>query len=375
MMARRVLLAAAFLALVAGCVRRKEQITIMPDGAVLIAVTAVGDPRDMTEGDALPTEAAGWKVMEKREVAEKDNTETLTRCAVRRLSKGEKLPESYAEAGTPLAAVALQFPTTVTIESRNDGTYYHFTRVYRPRRAAQVQDPRDVMAESDEIKAIRGKSPEVITDEDRHTLAKARIEVEAQQAGELLDIAARAMEPPLPPDVWMIARRRMMDVYRDPEVARRGLALLFQDDAGPKSVALEQEVRQKSLAALETSLAEQNVASERVTQLLKSLDQLRREYEVTEDLGDDTFEVRVRMPGRVIAHTSNSPTRAEALGADFNDLAQKGFGDLVTIQRGFIDAGGPDATKAGFECVTWTFSGKALYDRTVVLAATSFVPR
>jgi hypothetical protein len=138
---------------------------------------------------------------------------------------------------------------------------------------------------------------------------------------------------------------------------------------------LEQEVRQKSLAALETSLAEQNVASERVTQLLKSLDQLRREYEVTEDLGDDTFEVRVRMPGRVIAHTSNSPTRAEALGADFNDLAQKGFGDLVTIQRGFIDAGGPDATKAGFECVTWTFSGKALYDRTVVLAATSFVPR
>jgi len=60
----------------------------------------------------------------------------------------------------------------------------------------------------------------------------------------------------------------------------------------------------------------------------------KKAFEITEDLGDDRFEVAVQMPGTIISH---------------------------------------NADRQAGDSVVWTFPGKMLYDRKVELMVTSRV--
>ena len=61
----------------AGCLRRKETITVAADGAVTIAIEYSGETKHFRTNDALPSAKGGWNVARKTE-KEGEDRETLT---------------------------------------------------------------------------------------------------------------------------------------------------------------------------------------------------------------------------------------------------------------------------------------------------------
>ena len=60
--------------------------------------------------------------------------------------------------------MATSFPTTVRIDRRPEGTYYHFRRVYRARPAARIEFLRRMIVETDEIKELAFDEPAICLD-------------------------------------------------------------------------------------------------------------------------------------------------------------------------------------------------------------------
>jgi hypothetical protein len=87
---------------------------------------------------------------------------------------------------------------------------------------------------------------------------------------------------------------------------------------------------------LHRELAELDVPPRQVGLFFQAHDEELARRAVTEDLDDETWEIRVEMPGEIVAHNA------------------------------------PNIDKAG---VTWAFPAKALYDRDHVLMVTSRVAR
>ncbi len=367
------LAAAAVLLLAIGCIRRTERFVILPDGSGWATVTIHSDPEDIKSGDAMPSEASGWQTAERRQ--KKDDREEVIRLAGRRLAAGEAIPSSYAEPGTPLAPVAFQFPTNVTIEQRADGTYYHFRRAYRPRRAAQIEYHRTRILESDRLKSITRKAPGQMTEEDRQELAAALLAFEAARAAELVNLAALSLGPALPMDAWLTARDRVTEVYQSPELLKRMRSLIHKEDAGDESAAMEQEVRREAKQALRAALTESHLPVPSVDAFLTAWDHVQAEYEVTADLADEEIEVWATLPGRIITHNADKVPEPATLLSDAERATEAGFPQLADVLRGYAKEAQAAEPDLGFEQVTWQFEGKATYDRDVFLMATSFVPR
>ena len=55
------------LLLAIGCVKRTERITIFADGSAKFETTIEGDPEDVYEGDAMPSDESGWEIHDKTE--------------------------------------------------------------------------------------------------------------------------------------------------------------------------------------------------------------------------------------------------------------------------------------------------------------------
>ncbi|MBU0616972.1 MAG: hypothetical protein KKI02_04590, partial [Planctomycetes bacterium] len=165
------LLLAAVL-LLPGCLERKETIRIDRDGSVQIRVELEGDPGDFAAGDALPDKHTGWKAQDEFETDD-DGKEKQRRIATRRFAAGQPLPESYADPDDPQYGIALMFPTTLEIERRADGTYYHFKRVYEARAQARYTVHRELFKQIfKELDELAGKDPAELTDEQRTRLVE-----------------------------------------------------------------------------------------------------------------------------------------------------------------------------------------------------------
>lgn len=196
-----------------GCVKRKETITVKPDGAVTVAIDYEGDIGDFDKGDAMPSEESGWKVT--RELRTEENKqETVELRGERTFKPGEELPGSYAAANDPHGALYLKFPTTLTRERRKDGEYLHFRRVYAPRDWAYVQFWAD-QGLDDNIKKLGEKKPEELTHEERVQIIKAFAGVEAYKQIELVRRAMKECDDKLKPDHWLLARRALLNVYEE----------------------------------------------------------------------------------------------------------------------------------------------------------------
>jgi len=374
MTARRVILAVTLLWLAVGCVRRREQITVMPDGSGWATVIVEGDPEEVLTGDAMPSDALGWTTAERRRVAQKEGDEKLVRVAVRRLAVGETMPPSYAGPDTKLAHVALRFPTEMVVQRRDEGTYYHFRREYAPRRAAQIDYHRKQVMESDEIKAIGQKPPAEMSEAELATLASAFIRFESARMGEFVDLAALSLTPPPSADVWATARNRVMEVYQKPDLVQQ-VTSIVQSYGGQETVALEQRLRKQTTEALRSSLQNSHLSRDAVDSFMDAWDRVRLEFEVTEDLGDEEFEVHLTLPGRIVAHNADSAPETATLATDADEVRDEGCEDHAERVREFAGPMRGTDKEPAYERVSWIFKGKAVYDRNVVLLATSFVPR
>lgn len=325
-------------ALLAGCIERRETLTIEPDGQVRIQVRYETESFDeMFLGDAVPTVAGGWLVDTTSERTE-EGKEKHTLLADAFFPPGAELPASYADPRQPDPDLPLQFPTSLEIEERADGTYYHFARIYRSRPWAFLETPRQMLQK--QLDPYKERDLPELTGAERVAMLRALVQFETLKFEAFARSAFREALPDAPQDAWLAVHAAMMEVARTRDYDRI-LAALIQDDAERDEVdadalAAESEAfEEAALDATRRALRERGGFSHaKIREFMERLAWHRQFFEITEELGDDTFTIVVRMPGELVGHNGTSVKGAE---------------------------------------VTWEFNGQMIRDRDLELMATSRV--
>ena len=332
------LLLATLALLLAGCLEREETIRVDRRGAVHMDVEISGDPGDFATGDALPTEATGWKVQDRIETDD-EGEQTQHRRATCDFRPGEPLADSYAEPGDPQYGVALMFPTTLTIERRRDGTYYHFQRIYESRAQARYSIHQELLKEElDAIQQFGEEDPEELTEQQRRQVIGVLRTLEALKQAEYLAAGAAALQEEWPQDYRLVLRSALLDHFTSADVTEV-VELLGEPQSPERDQAINAfgtELIESARDVLQRQMKKLRVPAGQVELFFAAYDEEQARRAVTEDIEDESWEVRIELPGEIIAHNGTS-----------------------------VD--GP--------FIVWTFPGKAIFDRDHVLMVTSRVSR
>ena len=316
-----------------GCLERTETITVEPDGTVLIeAVFKTYQEAELYEGDAIPSDAGGWLV--EVEEVEQDGRRRFYLTAEGEFGPQFELPANYAVPGDPDTPLYLQFPTTVEIEDRADGVYYHFHRTYPARTWAHIEALREVLLDGP-TKKLKDKKQEDYTPADWKLIARSYTDFEAAKLLAFARGAYLATTPDAPQDAWL----DVLGAFRklQGELNLDAIAEVMQiDDEDEREEAIALEVKaweEKSFKTLDDSLREFcGYGGPRMKNFMRRYENSLKDYDITSGLGDDAFTITVVMPGVIV---------------------------------------GSNADETSADRVTWNFSGRRFRDRDVELMVTS----
>lgn len=329
-----------------GCLERKEHLTIAPDGGVWYVAQFRTDSLDeLYKGDAIPTPAGGWAAEQTVE-RDDDGKETFKLSATASIPCKGELPSTFAGRASADDYECLQFPTTVYIEQRADGTYYHFHRLYPARPWVYIQNLQDRL-----VKQPLGEFSDLEsgewTNEQRTSVERALAAFESEKTLIFARAAFLDTTPEAPQDGWLRVQSDLREFVSQMDHA--DLAHMLE----PRKTAEEEEVRGEIIQAeverfarviderLETSMRDRaGYDAGQVTAFTANYRRHKTKYEVTQDLQDDKFEITVTMPGRIIAHNA----------------------------EGSVE-GVPGASS-----ISWSFDGQQLNDCELELMVTSRVP-
>lgn len=323
------------LAPVAGCLERKETIEVRPSGALRIEMRIQGEPQDVFTGDQMPDLRTGWRVDDET-VTKEDGKQEFRRVATLELPPGSPLPASFAPQDDANHETALQFPTEVRVERRADGTFYHFQRVYQPREQARFEYLKTALQEAGVFKAAEGKDLAELSADELGDLVRALRTIEASKHAQFVQLAVDEVGEKWPRHFELLMRSAVTRHFEESDVAPV-VALLQQPGGEARDRQIDEYGRRLTSDArdvLRRTLMDLNAPKRQIEQFFAAYDVEQARRAVTEDLGDETFEVRVALPGKLIAHDG--------------DLVEDGV-------------------------VVWKFPGKALYDRPQTLTALSRV--
>jgi hypothetical protein len=327
--------AVGLIAIAPGCIERTETIRVEPGGAAHLRVVFKGDPDDIRTGDAMLNEPGPWSVVDTWEPQD-DGSQKLVRTATLTVPAGTKWPEQYCPENSDLAGLALAMPTSVRIEERPDGTYYHFTRIYRRRDWARVDYFRRTLVEP-AAEPLQGKQKADVTPQQRENLARGLLQYEKAKALVLAQAASEALRPGLKQDEWLVLRQAIADVYDRIGIERVARILQMEDQqVGEEIQRLVDEVSGQVRQAIRQTLSASDATGSLGRRFAEQFEVERRRHSVSEDLQDENWTVSLELPGRLVGHNG-------------------------------------DSVKGGV--VTWKFAGNALCDRDQILMATSVVER
>jgi hypothetical protein len=333
----RLLLASAVL-LMAGCLERKETIRVARDGSAEIRVEITGDPGDFSTGDALPERRAGWQTRDWTTTDDEGEKEQH-REATLRVAAGRPLPDSFVDPSDPNYETALSFPTELVIEQRPDGTYYHFKRVYIGREHARYEYYRQTLQEnSPAMKQISQQGLEELNDQQRAEVIGVLRVIEGLKHAEYVRAGVEALEEHWPQHYGLILRRAVLGHFENEDL--EPVMQLLAEPASPERDAAIDEFARRVIDAVPEVLREQmkelRIPRRQIDMFFAGYEEEEARRAVTEDLGDDKLEVRLALPGEIVAHNADE-----------------------------VDG----------EFAVWHVPGEALFDRDVVLMATSRVAR
>ncbi len=355
-------LAVILIAGLAGCLERKEEIRVRPDGSVTIVARFEGTDEELAGPFALPQTKQGWHVTREKkhqptfdaEAATKDaapdknaddvsNDEAASQAsdsseqiveAAAEFAAGAKLPSTFGDDSD----VYLTFPTKIWRETREDGVYIHFYRRYERRDFAFVNMYEKIFVENklNELEE-KGKGFEDLERSEKAEMLENFAKYEILKQVELLQAAAESNRIETPQTAWLRSCNALKSVFDD--FNKNHVDELLDET--------EQKRLRKRLAALGESLPKQ--ALEKFFDELARLgsqdlaDRLKVAYarkalafRITESLRSHYFQVTLDLPGEIVAH----------------DL-------LANVEDGQI---------------VWDFNGEFLCDRSVELMATARIP-
>jgi hypothetical protein len=323
-----------FLALLTctGCLDRIETITVRTDGSIEIEHRLEGDGDDLDGGACRRPQSGPWTL--KRWTTVQDSGDERHHLSARAtFARAEAVPRRFGRDGDPLAERALQFDTKLVVREGRDRTYYRFERTYEPRawapydyryRRAFPGDLYDV--------ATKGEGLDELDDEQRRALVDGllRLSRETMQYWADRAIARHDEGEEHVPDT-QIAVRAVIDTYFRQHVSAEAFLTALKSDVDRIDALTEGLYRDVTRLTLQ-AWAEARGAEDPT--LAHALALERHDYDVTHDLEDESFTVRVKMPGRVLGHNA--------------DAAEDGY-------------------------LVWKFHGRDLRDRRQRLVATSEV--
>lgn len=302
--------------IVSGCVERKERITIRPEGTVLIEASFSTESFNELygdDGDAVPSLAGGWLVEDSIEVDDKGkNHYRLKAEAI--FPPEVNLPQNYAPLGDTAPDVYLQFPTTLIIEDRDDGTYYHFHRTYVRRSWADLATRRRLLLD-EPLKEMEGRKLEDMSPQEQTKVLRAFIDFEAAKIMTFARSAYLEVTPDAPQDHWLYIYEDLMRFKNEVDYNRL-LNLMAIPDQEERDTLLAQEAqRWENAAADRLQQAIRTYGRYGGSQLKRFLQRYewhKRYHQISEDLGDDAFEITVAMPGEIVASNADSVSPRQA---------------------------------------------------------------
>jgi hypothetical protein len=330
------MLVAAFTATLGlgGCLEHRETITVDPDGTVTIeARFTSGSEDELYEGDAMPSPAGGWIVDESVEIDD-EVRESFHLVAESVFPPEVELPANFAVPGDVDTDLYLQFPTTVRIEDRPDGVYYHFHRRYPGRGWAQIEAIRELLVD-EKLKELKDTPLEEYTHRDYVLVLHSYADFEAAKMLTFARAAFLEVTPDAPQDRWLKVRAAIHAFKGELETDRIARLMEIEDEQ-ERDEALEAEGErweERTLKRLQDAVREHcGYGGREMSDFLRRYERKRRFFEITGDLGDDAFEITVVLPGTIV---------------------------------------GSNADSAGGDRATWKFSGQRFRDRDLELMATS----
>lgn len=291
-----------------GCVRRSEVIRVRQDGSILIQLEIEGTEHELAHGDAMPSAASGWTV--RRSVKKEDDKETHVLKTERLFTPEQALPSSLAAADDPDADLYLRFPTTIRMEERRDGVYYFFHRVYTPRPWAYT-DYWHKKIFNDEVQKILAKPADEVTRAERLDVVRAFTELESFKQLEMARKALAESHPDLSVEHGLLARRAVLDVYdRDDDFYNSILDRCESLEGDAVDACFEVEADRMLVqgydAFTESLAVTAGLSTGEIARFAEAYRRARRYHELTEQLGGQVFELRIEMPGTIVAHNADT---------------------------------------------------------------------
>ena len=334
----RIGLAAVLAICVTGCLKRKEQITVHPDGRVSMHLEYEAESLgELEQGDAMPSEQAGWTVEHLIEVKD-DGKEEHTLIADREFPPGAPLPQNFAAPQDPDTELYLQFPTELTQERRPDGTYFHFRRVFTPRPWAQIDALHQEIREhyKNELETVEEKKPEKMTHEDRVLLVKVAVAREEIKMQAFARWAWQDVAPNAPQDTWL-AIHEALELHAQSIDADRMAGLIAAAQHEENNEALEAEASAFELDGrirMIDAWTDRTGATPRdIDAFTARVDWYKKQYEITEDLGDESYEITVIMPGEIVAANADRVDGNEAYWEFDADLFRDRDVEIMVTSR------------------------------------------
>jgi len=326
---------------ITGCLERKEEIRVRPDGAVQMTARFEGTADELSGPFALPDAQHGWTVKQITKADEdngsKVNGEDAERVleATASFAARAELPSTFGD-GTD---VYLEFPTRVWRETRGDGTYVHFRRRYVSRPFAFVNKFKQVLVEDklEELDNEDKKFKDLERAEKKDILQSfARFEMHKQI--ELLRRATGFVSVDGMQAAWLHSCNTLEGVFKDfiDNDLDRLLDEMTEDEAGKRLEAIGESLPKQALAAFFEEFRKRSDSESLVENLKAAYERESLRFRITEAMRTHAFEIKLELPGEIVAHDVNAK-----------------------VEEGRI---------------LWNFNGEYFCDRTVELMATSKLP-
>jgi len=372
----KTLLAAALaLAFLPACLENEEELTIRADGSCSVRIKAKGDAQDFAQGYPLPA-GAEWKIeradvpeylswvrrgMRSEELAARlpqEKDKELEFELTGEFASVRQLPKYCAPANDPYRTAYLARTTELRIEPRGAKTLYTFERRFGAREYARF-DAWSRMQRTLPAKLVRAieRAPEgetgITADEVPRLAREAALAMRAAALAHFEDAlladyalgratmrtaaaaAAREYVDRALAGVISEARlREILDLVCAAALDRQMARAQQQEEAGARLSAIEGETRATLRTSAREGLARVHANPDITNAILAQLESSLTGLDQTNDLGDETFQLRLLLPGTIVG------------------------GNYDTLENG---------------AACWKFKGTELQDRELTLRAVSLV--
>ncbi len=317
---------------ITGCLERKEEIRVRPDGAVQITARFKGTADELSGPFALPDAQNGWTVKqiarseeakETTEGNEGDDTKAASEEKERILeatasfAADAALPSTFGD-GTE---VYLEFPTRVWRESRSDGTYVHFRRRYVPRPFAFVNKFKQVLVE-DELQALEqeGKEFKDLDRSEKKKIMQSFARFEAHKQIELLRRATGAVSVDSMQAAWLHGCNALNGVFEEfiDTDLDRVLDEMTEDEAGDKLEAIGESLPKRAVSAFFNEFRKRSDSGSLVENLKLAFEREALRFRITEAMRTHAFEISLELPGEIVAYDVNAEVVDGKIVWDFN---------------------------------------------------------